>query len=163
MDHDAVRRVLAALEREKVQYVVFGAVAVNLLVVPRATEYLDIFVAPDPGNIERLEAALRSVFADPSIEEITAEDLLGEHPAVQYVPPSSRTVHDLAPTDVGAVNAALAPAGVHVGSFERRSVRSPTRTGGASRKRRGWTGPARLPRLSAAAPATSGGPGPARR
>ena len=29
-----------------------------------------------------------SVFDDPCIDEITADDLLGEYPAVQYVPPS---------------------------------------------------------------------------
>ena len=28
------------------------------------------------------------MFDDPTIEEITADDLLGEYPAVQYVPPS---------------------------------------------------------------------------
>jgi hypothetical protein len=27
------------------------------------------------------------VFSDPSIEEISADDLLGDYPAVQYVPP----------------------------------------------------------------------------
>ena len=52
------------------------------------TEALDIFVAPEPDNIERLKTALRSVYDDPSIDEITAEDLLGDYPAVQYVPPS---------------------------------------------------------------------------
>ena len=51
------------------------------------TEDLDIFVAPERENIERLKAALRSVFNDPAIEEITADDLLGDYPAVQYVPP----------------------------------------------------------------------------
>ncbi|TDI47115.1 MAG: hypothetical protein E2P02_03790 [Acidobacteria bacterium] len=88
MDFDAVKNVLTALEREEVQYVVFGAVAINLLGLPRATEDLDIFVAPEPDNIERLKKALQSVYPDDtSIEEITAEDLLGDYPAVQYVPP----------------------------------------------------------------------------
>jgi len=51
-------------------------------------EDLDIFVAPEPDNIERLKKALQSVYPDDaSIEEITAEDLLGDYPAVQYVPP----------------------------------------------------------------------------
>ena len=34
MDFEAVKKVLAALEREKVRYVVFGAVAINLLGLP---------------------------------------------------------------------------------------------------------------------------------
>lgn len=88
MDYDLTRQVLAALEREQVDYVVFGAVALNLHGLPRATENLDIFIAPERDNIDRLKAALRSVFDDPSIDEITADDLLGEYPAVQYVPPS---------------------------------------------------------------------------
>jgi hypothetical protein len=88
MDYELTKKVLAALEREGVQYVVFGAVALALHGLPRATEDLDIFVAPERDNIERLKTALRSVFQDPCIDEITAEDLLGEYPAVQYVPPS---------------------------------------------------------------------------
>lgn len=95
MDFDSVRKVLAALERERVEYVVFGAVAINLLGLPRATEDLDIFIAPDPANIDRLKTALRSVFADPSIEDIRAEDLLGEYPAVQYVPPEGTFYIDI--------------------------------------------------------------------
>ena len=88
MDYDLTKRVLEALEREQVKYVVFGAVALALHGLPRATEDLDIFIAPERDNIERLKTALRSVFDDPCIDDITAEDLLGEYPAVQYVPPS---------------------------------------------------------------------------
>jgi hypothetical protein len=95
MDFESVQRVLAAFERERVEYVVFGAVAINLLGLPRATEDLDVFIAPDEANIERLKKALRSVFTDPSIEEIEAQDLLGEYPAVQYVPPEGTFYIDI--------------------------------------------------------------------
>jgi Nucleotidyl transferase AbiEii toxin, Type IV TA system len=87
MELEITKRVLAALEREGVRYVVFGAVAINLLGLARATEDLDLFVEPDRDNIERLKAALRSVFRDPAIDEISAEELLNDYPAVQYVPP----------------------------------------------------------------------------
>lgn len=87
MDVALIQQVLAALERERVQYVVFGAVALALHGLPRATEDLDLFIAPERENIERLKTALRSVFDDPHIDEITADDLLGEYPAVQYGPP----------------------------------------------------------------------------
>lgn len=53
----------------------------------RGTRDLDLFVAPDPDNIARLRAALWGVFDDPSIEEITSEDLAGAYPAIQYGPP----------------------------------------------------------------------------
>ena len=87
MDYDQTREVLAAFEREGVDYVVFGGVAMNLQGLPRATEDLDVFVAPTEDNIRRLRKALASVFTDPHIEEITATDLLGNYPAIQYVPP----------------------------------------------------------------------------
>lgn len=87
MNYELTKKILAALEREKVRYVVFGAVAINLLGLARATEDLDLFIAPGAENIERLKAALRSVFDDPTIDEIKAEELLGEYPAIEYVPP----------------------------------------------------------------------------
>lgn len=87
MDLEITKKVLAAMEREGVRYVVFGAVAINLLGLARATEDLDLFVAPEPENIERLKRALWSVFEDPSIEEISADELIGDYPAVQYNPP----------------------------------------------------------------------------
>ncbi|MEK6376007.1 MAG: hypothetical protein AABO58_25295 [Acidobacteriota bacterium] len=56
------------------------------------TEDLDLFIAPERDNIDRLKRALRSVFDDPAIDEITADDLLGEYPAIQYFPPE-QTFH----------------------------------------------------------------------
>jgi hypothetical protein len=87
VDDERTREVLKAFETEGVRYVVIGAVALNLQGLARATQDLDIFIAPDETNIERLRAALRSVFDDPHVDEITADDLLGGYPAVQYVPP----------------------------------------------------------------------------
>lgn len=87
MDYERTREVLAAFEREGVRYVVFGGVALNLQGLARATQDLDVFIAADEENIERLKVALKSVFNDPHIDEISSEDLLGDYPAVQYVPP----------------------------------------------------------------------------
>jgi hypothetical protein len=86
MDYLRLTQLLHALERHGVRYAVFGAIALNLHGLARFTEDLDLFVAPHADNIERLKAALLSVFADPAIDEIRASDLLGEYPAVQYVP-----------------------------------------------------------------------------
>lgn len=88
MDYDLTKRVLAALQAHGVDYKVFGGVALNLHGLARATEDLDIFIAPNAENIARLRSALHSVFDDPSIDDITADDLLGTYPAIQYVPPS---------------------------------------------------------------------------
>ena len=88
MDFDVLKRVLAGLEARGVRYAVFGAVALTIHGLARATEDLDLFVEPDASNIERLRMALHDAIDDPDIDDITAEDLLGEYPAVQYVPPS---------------------------------------------------------------------------
>lgn len=60
----------------------------NIHGLPRATADLDLFVSPDEENVACLRDALHQVFSDPQIEEITAEDLGGAYPAIQYVPPS---------------------------------------------------------------------------
>lgn len=95
MDLETTTRVLEALEDEGVRYVVFGGAALNLHGLARFTEDLDLFLAPDPENIDRLKRALRTVFDDPSIDDITAADLLGDYPAVQYVPPTGTFHVDL--------------------------------------------------------------------
>jgi len=86
-DEERLRAVFRALADQRVEYAVFGAVALGLHGLARATADLDLFIRPDPGNVERLKAALRAVFDDPSIEEISAGDLCGEYPAVRYLPP----------------------------------------------------------------------------
>jgi len=88
MDFEVLKRVLAALEAHGVTYTIFGAVALNLHGIARQTEDLDIFIAPDASNIDRLKAALHDAIDDPEIENITASDLLGDCPAVRYMPPS---------------------------------------------------------------------------
>lgn len=87
MDYEATKRVLAALEREGVRYVVFGAAALNLHGLARFTEDLDLFVDPEPANVDALKRALRSVFDDPHVDEISSDDLGGQYPAIQYIPP----------------------------------------------------------------------------
>jgi hypothetical protein len=87
MDLEITKKVAAALEREGVRYIIIGGIALNLLGLVRTTEDLDLFVAPERANLERLKVALRSVFADPTIDEISTDELLGEYPAVQYNPP----------------------------------------------------------------------------
>jgi len=95
VDFGIVRQVLEAFEREGVRYAIFGAAALNLHGLARFTEDLDIFLEPTADNITRVRRALTSVFDDPSIDEITAADLLGDYPAVQYVPPSGAFHLDL--------------------------------------------------------------------
>ncbi|MBI2892749.1 MAG: hypothetical protein HYY06_04305 [Deltaproteobacteria bacterium] len=87
MELEEAIRILAAFEREDVRYVLVGSMGMAVLGVIRATRDIDFFVDPAPYNVARLRNALRSVYADPSIDEITADDLGGEYPAIQYTPP----------------------------------------------------------------------------
>lgn len=87
MNFDLVKQLLTALESQQVQYAVFGGAALNLYGLARFTDDLDLFVEPTVANVQKLKASLSAVFEDASIEEISADDLLGEYPAVQYIPP----------------------------------------------------------------------------
>jgi hypothetical protein len=87
VNYEASRKILAAFEAEGVRYLVFGGVAMNLHGLPRFTEDLDVFIEPTRENVEAVKRALRRVYDDPNIEEISPDELVGEYPAVQYVPP----------------------------------------------------------------------------
>jgi hypothetical protein len=92
---DDVLTVLAALERAGVRYAVFGGLAMAAHGLDRGTRDLDLFVAPDPDNVERLRSALKAVFDDSDIALITSEDLAGDYPAVQYGPPDADYTIDI--------------------------------------------------------------------
>jgi hypothetical protein len=87
VDLDQVLALVKAMNREGVEYVTFGAIALWTHGIVRATEDVDFFIAPTEENIERLKRALRSVWDDPAIDEISAEELMGDYPAVRYGPP----------------------------------------------------------------------------
>ena len=87
LDERRLRAIFRALAQQGVEYAVFGAVALGLHGLARATADLDLFIRADATNVERLKSALRAVFEDPSIDEISAADLCGEYPAVRYLPP----------------------------------------------------------------------------
>jgi hypothetical protein len=95
MDFEILLDLLRALEHHDVGYVLIGGVALSVHGIVRATEDIDLFVRPEPGNIERLRRALRSVWDDPEIEQITEQDLAGEYPTIRYVPPAGGPVIDL--------------------------------------------------------------------
>ena len=65
--------VAKVLDAHGARYAVVGATALAVHGVPRATADIDLFVRPTGDNVDRLRRALRRVWQDPSIEEITAE------------------------------------------------------------------------------------------
>jgi len=95
MDFDKVLEFFRALNDQRVGYVVFGAVALAAHGIVRATMDIDLFVDSTPDNVARLRRALQAVWDDPEIEQITAEDLGGDYPAIQYGPPGEEFTIDL--------------------------------------------------------------------
>ncbi len=92
---DDALRVIDSLNQAGVVYVVIGCVALNVHGLVRATVDLDVFVRPEPENIERLRRALKRVWTDPEIDRITADDLCGDYPAVRYGPPEGALYLDI--------------------------------------------------------------------
>jgi hypothetical protein len=77
----------SAMNEEGVEYIVFGGAAVNLHGIMRGTEDYDIFLRPTPENVESLKRALKRMWDDPSIDEITDNDFCGEFRSIRYGPP----------------------------------------------------------------------------
>jgi hypothetical protein len=95
MELSAFLDVIRAFERAKVDYVLVAGVAVNLHGILRATEDIDFFVRPEAENVERLKEALKSLWDDPEIDEISAEDFAGAYPTLRYGPPEGDFVIDV--------------------------------------------------------------------
>ena len=77
-------KILKALAREKVEYILIGGFAVILHGLARLTTDIDIFIKPEAENLERFKKALKEVFpADLEIESISLQDLL-EYAVVRF-------------------------------------------------------------------------------
>ncbi|MFN8626916.1 MAG: nucleotidyl transferase AbiEii/AbiGii toxin family protein [Candidatus Binatia bacterium] len=52
MGPDTIRALFAALRDEHVEYVLIGALAMDVLGIGRFTEDIDLFVRPTPENVD---------------------------------------------------------------------------------------------------------------
>jgi hypothetical protein len=95
MDLSEILRILASFHEHQVDYILIGGVAINLHGLGRPTEDIDFFVRPTGENVARIRNALKAVYQDESLDEITAEDLSGEYPTVRYGPPHGAFFIDL--------------------------------------------------------------------
>ena len=64
-----------AFNAHGVEYVVVGGFAIALHGLPRTAEDIDFFVSPAPENVEKIKSALKSIYSDPSIDEISSDDV----------------------------------------------------------------------------------------
>jgi predicted nucleotidyltransferase len=68
--------ILEALDREGVEFLIIGGVAVGFHGFVRATKDVDIVPAPDPGNLEKLARVLKALDAEiEGAEEFKDEEL----------------------------------------------------------------------------------------
>lgn len=87
---------LRAFEDVGLEYVLIGATAMGIHGVVRATEDLDLLIRATADNIERLKRAFRLVYDnDRNVDEISADDLLGDYPALRYYPPTGDLFFDV--------------------------------------------------------------------
>lgn len=80
---DKFLKIIDALEKEKVDYLLIGGFAMVLYGMPRATQDIDIFIKCREENIERLQRALYSVFNNKNVFEITFSELQN-YPVIRY-------------------------------------------------------------------------------
>ena len=88
MEFEQTKRIFAAFDRHAVNYVLVGGMAMAAQGLVRATRDIDVVVSVETKNIDRLKAALQELFHDPEIDSIHADELAGDYPAIQYVPPT---------------------------------------------------------------------------
>jgi len=80
-------KVVDALEKFGVEYVLIGGYAVIIHGFPRFTEDMDLFVRLEQDNIARLRHALDDVFHDTSLQELTATEI-DQYPVIRYGAPN---------------------------------------------------------------------------
>ena len=80
-------KVFKAFDEHKVEYILIGGVAVILHGYGRLTGDIDLFLKNKKENINKLKKALNSIFDDPSIEEITLNEL-HKYPVIRYGTPN---------------------------------------------------------------------------
>lgn len=77
---------IQAFNDEHVEYVLIGGYAVIMYGLPRITQDIDFFINPEKENIERLKRALKKVFDDTNIDEISF-DMINEYQLIRYGTP----------------------------------------------------------------------------
>lgn len=84
MDFEKFLELVRALHAQQVRYVLVGGVAMGAHGLLPAMETIDLFVAADKANVLKLRAALKSVWDDPEIDQISADKLAGGYLTIRY-------------------------------------------------------------------------------
>jgi hypothetical protein len=80
---DKFLRLIQSMEDEGVEYILIGGYAIILHGFLRATQDVDFFVNPSEENLNKLRKALKSVYKDDAIDEITSKELM-QYAVIRY-------------------------------------------------------------------------------
>jgi len=80
-------KIFDSLNEHEVEYIIVGGTATIIQGMLRITEYIDIVIKMTKENIEKLRKALKNLFDDENINEITYDELK-EFSVVRYISPS---------------------------------------------------------------------------
>lgn len=85
---DFFLNILDALDKQNVNYVLIGGFAINLYGLQRGTQDIDLFIESNENNLHKLRTALKSVYNDDSIDEITLNEL-NSNAVIRYGTPDN--------------------------------------------------------------------------
>ncbi len=81
--YDKFIELMSSFEKNEVEYILIGGLAINLHGFARNTEDIDLFINATENNIERVQKSLMDVFNDNEIYEITLDEL-NKYAVIRY-------------------------------------------------------------------------------
>lgn len=66
---------MASFEKNEVEYILIGGMAINLQGFARNTQDIDLFINPNEKNISKLQKSLFEVFSDNEVYQITLDEI----------------------------------------------------------------------------------------
>jgi len=86
-----ILKIIEQLEKEQVDFIIIGGMAVILYGMPRTSEDLDILIKMKNDNIQKIRKALANIFSDDEIKEITIDELKN-YAVIRYISPENDIV-----------------------------------------------------------------------
>ena len=81
--YDKFIELMSSFEKNEVEYILIGGLAINLHGFARNTEDIDLFIRPTKNNVDQVCRALMDVFDDNEIYEITLDEL-NKYAVIRY-------------------------------------------------------------------------------
>jgi predicted nucleotidyltransferase len=79
-------KIIESLNKQGVEYILIGGLAVIYHGMPRLTQDIDLFIEMNETNVDNLRKALNNIYNDSFIDEITYEEL-NKYSVIRYGTP----------------------------------------------------------------------------